>query len=511
MARLTVFVNEKPGRIYRLDSKIRIGRYSANEIQILDQKVSRHHISIERVRGFFILKDLGSRNGTYLNDVRITESELRTGDRIHLGNTNLLFADEPQDDVEALLETKNDGVLPGEDTSIELIYSYRTLKDQINRTTELNEKFNLMERMTRLITFASNCHPLESGPLLMQEIQEILHTSFVIDRSYVVMRDPKDGVFHTEAVRSIQESIPPPDFNQPVFHRVIMEGLSILSTSGFNTLLENESPSQSSGFLNAMSAPIRHGSQIIGLLYVDSSALMSRFCENDLAFLSAIGNIAGANLHSWILHNETKIRYVSSWFALSRLTCSPFSDRIETRSERIIRQSFKLCETMGLPDDQTEIITMAVAIAFHMAMSDDGADHPELRQQRRVDADRNSEYAHLDWIGTLPGMTDVVRLLRYRFENFDGSGSGKLAGNAIPLGSRILRTLLMLAAVRDNCTNIADTIKDVTGTILDPMIVRIVLQIIQEPSGSLFANAPANVDHQDTDPISGTEPQEKNL
>lgn len=68
-----------------------IGALDENQIVIADECVSRRHCVIEPVSDGFLLRDLDSRNGTFLNGTRIKEAYLAPGDRIRIGATVLKF------------------------------------------------------------------------------------------------------------------------------------------------------------------------------------------------------------------------------------------------------------------------------------------------------------------------------------------------------------------------------------------------------------------------------------
>jgi adenylate cyclase len=75
-----------------------IGRHPNNTVQVLDRIVSKEHCHIDLVNGRFLLRDLGSLNGTYVNGERVHERPLYTGDEITLGATRILMhADYPKD------------------------------------------------------------------------------------------------------------------------------------------------------------------------------------------------------------------------------------------------------------------------------------------------------------------------------------------------------------------------------------------------------------------------------
>lgn len=86
-ARLIVDENETP-----LDQAItRMGRADDNDLVLADRAVSRHHAEIQRLGGQFIIVDMGSKNGTYLNGQRVESAPLRDGDRIQVGPVTLVF------------------------------------------------------------------------------------------------------------------------------------------------------------------------------------------------------------------------------------------------------------------------------------------------------------------------------------------------------------------------------------------------------------------------------------
>ncbi len=68
-----------------------IGRLSGSEVEIQDPGASRRHAEIRRDGQEFLVADLGSTNGTLLNDNPVSEATLEDGDRITIGRTVLEF------------------------------------------------------------------------------------------------------------------------------------------------------------------------------------------------------------------------------------------------------------------------------------------------------------------------------------------------------------------------------------------------------------------------------------
>src|SRR5262245_37367304 len=74
-----------------------IGRHPDCDIVVSNNQVSRRHAQVTVDSGTFIIVDLGSTNGTYVNEAPITEHVLKDGDRIELGKDRipLLFTSDP--------------------------------------------------------------------------------------------------------------------------------------------------------------------------------------------------------------------------------------------------------------------------------------------------------------------------------------------------------------------------------------------------------------------------------
>jgi hypothetical protein len=92
VAQLLIIGGEDEGTVIPLvENEYRIGRQRDNQIVLRDLGVSARHARIFRGPDGFAIEDLKSRNGTWVNSARITQSILQSGDEIRLGATDLRF------------------------------------------------------------------------------------------------------------------------------------------------------------------------------------------------------------------------------------------------------------------------------------------------------------------------------------------------------------------------------------------------------------------------------------
>ncbi len=83
--------SQKGSRFLITAEGVSIGRSGHNAIFLDDITVSRTHATIAKNGASFVLKDAGSLNGTYINNVSVTEHSLVSGDEFQIGKFHLLF------------------------------------------------------------------------------------------------------------------------------------------------------------------------------------------------------------------------------------------------------------------------------------------------------------------------------------------------------------------------------------------------------------------------------------
>lgn len=102
---------------------VTLGKKENNDLIIQDSTVSRNHLEISMKEDRFLLKDLESTNGTFINGTRVKEAYLVPGDLIKLGNTSLEFV---AFDEKIKIEPSNRdsfGILCGKSTKMRQIFS----------------------------------------------------------------------------------------------------------------------------------------------------------------------------------------------------------------------------------------------------------------------------------------------------------------------------------------------------------------------------------------------------
>ncbi|MEL6149904.1 MAG: DUF3662 and FHA domain-containing protein [Chloroflexota bacterium] len=80
---------------------LNVGRHLNNHIVLDDPHTSRHHAQIRLRFGRYVIFDVQSRTGTFVNDVMVRSHELKSGDVIRIGNTKLVYFEDDDGDTTA--------------------------------------------------------------------------------------------------------------------------------------------------------------------------------------------------------------------------------------------------------------------------------------------------------------------------------------------------------------------------------------------------------------------------
>ncbi len=79
---------DRPLRIQKYP--VRLGRSDSADIQLDDRWLSRNHCEIDVADGTLIIRDLGSKHGTYVNESQINETTIESGDELRIGITQFV-------------------------------------------------------------------------------------------------------------------------------------------------------------------------------------------------------------------------------------------------------------------------------------------------------------------------------------------------------------------------------------------------------------------------------------
>ena len=272
-----------------------IGRSSECTIPIKDRYLSRRHAEIIAKDGEWTLKDLGSANGTYLNGTRVeADHPLRSGDRIRIGDTELVFL--------SAEHTTDKHLAVGDHKSTPTIsIPVREIED-VPRQRADTGPLQILNALARELLEDRPMHELFG--FIVGRVMQHLKPS----RAALGLLAPDGKSFINVEVRRQDESDTSElRISQTVLSEVVggKKALAFMDVAADARLNRAESIVMQ-GIHSILCAPLLIGNQVVGVLYVDYK-LNQRptISEDDVKLVAQVARVAAIKLETTRLREES--------------------------------------------------------------------------------------------------------------------------------------------------------------------------------------------------------------
>ena len=325
MASLYVIRGRDNGQHFLLrGSNITIGRDIANQIQVHDTEVSRHHARIEIVDDKSLrLTDLGSSNGTFVNSRKVTSQILRSSDRVQVGGTLMIFTGGP----EPLTPPANDVVnIVGKDASMDLSQirsSMQTPHEHSNLSSVLGvaKTLNIASEDPSAVPLVSEIAELRThweivylvGQAisrtvdlddLLRQVLDLIFQWIACDRGCILMIDDVTNHLTPSHSRSRKQNLVNSrlEISRTILDYVVSRKEGVLTSNAQDDSRWNNVQSiVNLGIQEAICVPMLGRYGLVGAIYIDTSmspgeyterGQVSSFNEDHLKLLFAIASQA---------------------------------------------------------------------------------------------------------------------------------------------------------------------------------------------------------------------------
>jgi len=283
---------------------ITIGRESGNFVQLDDNEVSRRHAEIRRIEGRFVVGDLKSSNGTYVNNRKVERAELSSGDQIQIGRTVMVYSKD-HDDERAIGLVDIVAPANGADGS-RIVRTMREdegvvaafMPDDTQNRWLARARSNV-QVMYRTALAAS--HTLDIDELLGRILQLVFEW-IEADRGCIMLLDPETRQLQTKARRDRRAG----DTTSMAISRTILdyvlerhEGVLTSDAQDDDRFASGHSVVRT-GVREAICVPMQGRYDTVGVMYVDTMVPLAesleagqrRFSDEHLKLMIAIGHQA---------------------------------------------------------------------------------------------------------------------------------------------------------------------------------------------------------------------------
>lgn len=289
------------GRTFKTpDEPSVLGRQSEN-VPLTDRTVSRRHARLVPSNGAWVLEDMDSANGTYVNGIRLDKPvRLKDGDQIKIGSTLLVYGGD-------VAEPRSG--MPAARDLVDLDVSSRNLDSAILASMPVSDESVIIAapetadaarawRVLRRLLEAIGT--VGSPDQILEIVMDVIFEEVRVDRAFILMREPGSDDLLPAAVRyrHVHQGEPPRiTTSRRIINLVCDKKEGILCSNAMTDTRLGGDPKGGSivdyGLTSVICAPILVRDEVLGVIHVDSSTTNFTFSQEQLRLITAIGHMTG--------------------------------------------------------------------------------------------------------------------------------------------------------------------------------------------------------------------------
>jgi signal transduction histidine kinase len=287
-----------------------IGRDPEIDIALSDTKVSRQHAMLELADGSWMLHDLGSANGTYVNGRKIVQPmALKLGDQIRVGRSLLVFGGSEATSRLAAVDVGRVRVDAGQLVDSAIMAAMPSdaemafLEEQLDSDASAAALGDNLRTLYRLTGAISSIFDVDQ---LLGRVMDLIFDVLPADRGFILLKGEQGGALEPRICRSAAGKEPPDAIpvSHTIVHHVVESGEGVISS---NAMTDERFASGKSvhafAIRSAVCVPLRAREKIIGVIHVDSSVADHVYTVEQLRLLTAIGFETGLAIQNVELYH----------------------------------------------------------------------------------------------------------------------------------------------------------------------------------------------------------------
>ncbi len=324
MPRLFIYPEKGGSYQYSLPAaRTAIGRSSSSELALADPHCSSCHAEIYPSRRGYAVKDLGSKNGTFVNGRRISgETGLKAGDTIKVGST-LIYFDRPRrkpEDSETVTHSSETVIgvqdILGRTPAVKSPQGARSSRGR----TGIEQQRKLMDIIDKFNQDLIYLRPIDE---FLDHIMNLIIEHIPMDRGILILKDRKNP---ERLVPTVTKALRDPErienltISQTIVRKALDNNSAILIPDmQFEEKLRQAISVVDLKIHSAMCVPLWDYQEIIGVIYADRISVAEPFKEADLTILTHLAYLAAGKIkEAWRDEDQRRIDDIKKQLATAK-------------------------------------------------------------------------------------------------------------------------------------------------------------------------------------------------
>jgi len=289
-----------------------IGRSEELAVCIPHRSLSRHHARIEHSAGRFFISDLESKNGTFVNGVRVRRQEIRPGDLLKLGDVTLLLLDAMRAPDSEAAHKAASLQMAGLRPQLVQTLTRLPLEEMVLPTsrgdilTPATAVAQAQYRTRILLEVAKLLPAANDIDTLLGKILDLVFQLLQADRGAILLVNEMTGQLEPRVVKTAEGS----SANGPIYSQNIVDYVfqhhvaALFADAGSDPRLAQAKSVIAQSIHASICVPLKPKDEVLGVLYVDNISHSHRFSEQELEFMVAFASQAAIALENAALYRS---------------------------------------------------------------------------------------------------------------------------------------------------------------------------------------------------------------
>jgi putative nucleotidyltransferase with HDIG domain len=438
--RLKALSPQWEGRYWESSGTLRIGRLEGQEVVIDDPSVSRQHAVIYYSEQGWVVRDLGSTNGTYLNNLRVgmVERCIRSGNLLRCGNVSFLAELVEGEAPRLPKETVRESLATESSTQCSWEEALKTVAGLVIENPQRDKRLSALLRVNRYFTYCTSLHQLAIA-ILKDSVQVLEARSGVIG-----LWDNWRAQLKVVAVASVGKGGPTArewDSNiDSLAQRCFQLEKSLLSNGRNSPTTEADASAVQGAMASVICALLRSPRQKLGVLCLSRHANQSPFTEDDLHFADALASLVSPSIEFALLLEKQRAMLLEAITALAQ-TVEMRDPYTGGHSLRVTEYALMLADAVRLPSEQRRILKDGTPLhdIGKIGIEDRILRKPDSLTPEEFEVMKSHTTQGAAILETLPDLRPYISIARHHHERWDGKGyPDGLKGEEIDLLPRIV-------------------------------------------------------------------------